>query len=70
MFSIYKEFEISINCDLIIKIFALADTYCPLFERENGRELLTRVLNDPNVNEAIKKYANIVMKNVNTFKNG
>jgi hypothetical protein len=40
-----------------------------LFEKENGREILERLINSVDVNEAIKKYSNIVLHNLENYKN-
>ena len=46
------------------RLFILADIYCPLFERENGREILNKLLDAEQVDSTIKKFAGIVLKNV------
>ena len=41
------------------------ETYCPLFEKENGRVVIEGLLADPSVGPVIKNYCSIVMANVN-----
>ncbi|CAF0782583.1 unnamed protein product, partial [Brachionus calyciflorus] len=45
-----------------------ADVYCPLFEKENGRDLLNRIINDFNVSDATKRYSKIVLINVDNYR--
>lgn len=40
------------------------DIYCPLFVKENGNSVLSRVMTTPNVNEAVKQYTQIVLDNI------
>jgi hypothetical protein len=55
--------------DIFLYIFFflfLADTFCALFEKENGRVLFERILSDPTLNDAVRKYATIVFQNFDT----
>lgn len=45
-----------------------ADVYCPLFERENGRVILNQVIENGSVCDAVKRYARIVLTNVDNYR--
>jgi hypothetical protein len=49
---------------LIFSSLSLADTYCPLFYKENGHILLKELIENDNLDIRIRNYANIVLTNV------
>jgi Zyg-11 protein homolog len=44
------------------------DIYCPLFDKENGRLLLDKLMQTSGVDEIIKKYSVVVLQNVANYK--